>query len=222
MSAVIAPDVTTRERILDCAESMLQRGGYHGFSFREVAAGIGVKAASIHYHFPSKGDLAQAVLARARQRFEQALADIRATHATVPARLRAFSALFARTLGDADRLCPFCVTATDREALTPVANAEVQAFWVGAERWLAAALEEGRARGELALSASADACARGWVAALEGAMLGARAFGNPRHLAEVVAWLEAGVVPANPGPLARRGRRPTAPPVTATGVENAS
>lgn len=203
MNAVVAPDGSTRDRILDRAEFLLQRAGYHGVSFREIAAGIGVKAASIHYHFPSKGDLIEAVLVRARTRFETALDGIRAVAGTGPEQLRAFAALFTSTLGPADRLCPFCVAAADREALSPAAGAELRAFWDGAERWLAATLEAGQARGEFRLALPAGEHARGWVAALEGAVLGARAFGNPGHLAGVIAWLETGVLGAPPAPAAR-------------------
>ncbi|MCC7412237.1 MAG: TetR family transcriptional regulator [Gammaproteobacteria bacterium] len=38
---------TTAERILDSAEDLLQRRGYHAFSFRDVAACVGVRACSL-------------------------------------------------------------------------------------------------------------------------------------------------------------------------------
>ena len=32
----------------------MRRGGFHGFSFRDLAADVGIKSASVHYHFPIK------------------------------------------------------------------------------------------------------------------------------------------------------------------------
>jgi TetR/AcrR family transcriptional repressor of nem operon len=39
-------------------------GGFKGFSFRAIAADVGVKSASVHYHFPTKEKLAATVVRR--------------------------------------------------------------------------------------------------------------------------------------------------------------
>jgi TetR/AcrR family transcriptional repressor of nem operon len=53
-----------RNAILDAAEARIRRGGYSGFSFREIAVDVGVKSSSVHYHFPTKEMLAAAVARR--------------------------------------------------------------------------------------------------------------------------------------------------------------
>ena len=50
--------------IMDAAERRMQLGGFGGFSFRELAADVGVKSSSVHYHFPTKEALAAAVIRR--------------------------------------------------------------------------------------------------------------------------------------------------------------
>jgi TetR/AcrR family transcriptional repressor of nem operon len=50
--------------IMDAAERRMQQGGFGGFSFREIAADVGIKSSSVHYHFPTKEDLAAAVIHR--------------------------------------------------------------------------------------------------------------------------------------------------------------
>jgi TetR/AcrR family transcriptional repressor of nem operon len=50
--------------IMDAAERRIQLGGFGGFSFREIAADVGIKSSSVHYHFPSKEDLVAAVIRR--------------------------------------------------------------------------------------------------------------------------------------------------------------
>ena len=57
-----------RSAILDVAERRIRAHGYNGFSFREIADEIGIKSASVHYHFPTKADLAAAVAKRYRER----------------------------------------------------------------------------------------------------------------------------------------------------------
>src|SRR5580704_10626646 len=53
-----------REDILAAAKRAAQAHGYGGLNFRDLAQEVGIKAASIYYHFPSKTDLATAVAKR--------------------------------------------------------------------------------------------------------------------------------------------------------------
>jgi len=54
----------TAERLMDLAEAHIRRAGYAGFSFRDLAAEIGIKSASVHHHFPTKATMAAAVARR--------------------------------------------------------------------------------------------------------------------------------------------------------------
>ncbi|WP_372571727.1 TetR/AcrR family transcriptional regulator [Ruegeria jejuensis] len=56
----------TRTRILDLAEDLTQAKGFNGFSYLDLAAGVGVKSSSIHYYFKAKADLALALVERLR------------------------------------------------------------------------------------------------------------------------------------------------------------
>src|ERR1700754_3585302 len=53
-----------REGVLAAAKLVAQAHGYAGLNFRDLAQEVGIKAASIYYHFPSKADLAAAVAKR--------------------------------------------------------------------------------------------------------------------------------------------------------------
>jgi TetR/AcrR family transcriptional repressor of nem operon len=50
-----------KEAILETARRTAQAHGYGGLNFRDIGAEGGIKAASIYYHFASKGDLGAAV-----------------------------------------------------------------------------------------------------------------------------------------------------------------
>ena len=66
----------TAEQILDLAETLIQTRGYSAFSYQDIADGLGIRKASIHYHFPSKTDLGIAVVDRYVARFGDALTAI--------------------------------------------------------------------------------------------------------------------------------------------------
>ena len=64
-----------RDEILDVAEGLIRTSGFNGFSTRDVADAVGIKAASVHYHFPTKADIGVAVTERYTDRFLEALGD---------------------------------------------------------------------------------------------------------------------------------------------------
>src|ERR1700731_169104 len=64
----------TAEHLMDLAEARICEAGYRGFSFRDLAAEIGIKSASVHHHFPTKATMAAAVARRYADRFFAAVA----------------------------------------------------------------------------------------------------------------------------------------------------
>src|SRR5271167_237958 len=86
---------STRSRILDIGERLVQVRGFNGFSYADIAAELSVTKASLHYHFPSKADLGEAIIARYAERFADALARIDADGAAAPAKLTAYADLYA-------------------------------------------------------------------------------------------------------------------------------
>jgi AcrR family transcriptional regulator len=57
------PPDDTRRQILDAAAKLLRRNGYASTSLRDVAAATGMKAGSLYYHFASKEEIAETVMA---------------------------------------------------------------------------------------------------------------------------------------------------------------
>jgi len=47
---------------VDLAEALIQSRGYSAFSYQDISDRLGIRKASIHYHFPSKTDLGVAAL----------------------------------------------------------------------------------------------------------------------------------------------------------------
>jgi AcrR family transcriptional regulator len=63
LSSVLRQAGSARDQILDAAAEMFVTQGYHAASTRRIAEVVGVKQASLYYHFSSKQDILAALLA---------------------------------------------------------------------------------------------------------------------------------------------------------------
>lgn len=166
--------------ILNSARVLMMDRGYNGFSFRDIAAKVGIKSASIHYHYATKADLAEATAKAYREAFDEAIDQIEAE--TASGKLRAYGTLFVTTLRNQGSLCLGGVLASDAPTLPDQVRAEVIAFFDVQHDWVADVLREGQSRAEFRPEFDANAYAKMFVSSLEGAMMVARAIGNPDDL----------------------------------------
>ena len=158
-----------RQGILDAAEGRIRATGYNGFSFRDIAGDVGIRSASVHHHFPTKGDLAAAVARRYTDRFLDAVGDAKG-----PTMVQTFRKVFRGALDDDGRMCLCGMLATEAGLLPPEVAAETRRFFTLALARLTAALAAA-SPGE---PGSEDRAFQ-VLATLEGAMTVARALGDP-------------------------------------------
>ena len=112
--------------IMDAAQLRMQLGGFGGFSFREIAADVGIKSSSVHYHFPTKDDLAAAVV---RRWAEAAMRHIDDALLIDPDPIRVFTGIFRGTAFSEGHMCPCTVMGAASRDLPPVVSAEVRNFF---------------------------------------------------------------------------------------------
>ena len=84
----------TRVVLLADAVLLIRRRGYSGFSYADLAESVGIRKASIHHHFPTKSDLATALLASFDARYDVAMAEILLTFSNGLDRVRAYAHLY--------------------------------------------------------------------------------------------------------------------------------
>jgi TetR/AcrR family transcriptional regulator, transcriptional repressor for nem operon len=183
----------SREAILAAARRTAQAHGYSGLNFRDLADEVGIKAASIHYHFPSKADLGAAV---ARRYWQDTAADLDAMLAENPdpARcLRQYPDVFRNALANDNRMCLCSFMAAEYDDLPEAVKQEVQAFadvnvaWLGKLLSAAAAVSAGES----------DRRARAIFAAVAGAQLMARSRSDiSLYDALIESYRAAGLLPA--------------------------
>jgi len=171
------PPSSTPQRILDVAERLVQTQGFNGFSYADIASELHVTKASLHYHFATKAALGTELIARYHDTFQRALDGIDADERDARRKLRRYVDLYAGVLRK-DRLCLCGMLASDFATLPRPMKDAVRRFFDLNERWVARVLEEGRKARTVRLGGAAAEVARTLVAALEGAMLVARSYGD--------------------------------------------
>ncbi|NEP24379.1 TetR/AcrR family transcriptional regulator, partial [Moorena sp. SIO3I6] len=94
----------TAQQILDVAQSMVRNRGYSAFSYADISKEIGIRKASIHYHFPSKDDLVKELVKRYQKNLARKCFEIEQQETTPQAQLREFVNLYRDGLQD-NKIC---------------------------------------------------------------------------------------------------------------------
>jgi TetR/AcrR family transcriptional regulator, transcriptional repressor for nem operon len=112
--------------IMDSAERRMRVGGFNGFSFREIAADVGIKSSSVHYHFPTKEALAAAVVRRYAERVSARIDEDRKSEKN-PSKL--WTKAFRRSSTSAKTMCPCVVLGAASQDLPAEVSTEVKGFF---------------------------------------------------------------------------------------------
>ena len=182
----------TATQILDVAERLVQERGFNGFSYADVAKEVGVTKAALHYHFPGKAELGDALIERYAHRFGDALVAVDGRDIDAAGKLHAYAQLYAEVFTD-DRMCLCGMLAADYATLPEPMRERVVRFFDDNEVWLAHVLDEGRKAGTLYFQGSARSVARTIVGGLEGAMLVARPYGDIKRFRAAASLLIDGL-----------------------------
>jgi TetR/AcrR family transcriptional repressor of nem operon len=190
--------MSSKQRLVDATAELLWQFGYQGTSPRRIQQLAGVGQGSMYHHFDGKAELARAAM-------EQLAGELRAnilagvgSPTTALGLVHAFLDLDRKPLAG----CRIGRLVQDEDVLADDALREVtdQAFrWQ--RTWLAEALADGQATGELGKDFDPEEMAAVLVAIIQGGYVQARAAGDPRllrHVTEGAKRLAAGLVAADP------------------------
>lgn len=183
----------TKETIMGIARAMVQAHGYNALSFRELAKAVGVKSASIHYHFPTKGDLGGALARRYTEDAAVYFDGLLAASQDPESCIRGYTDVFRSALVNNNRMCLCGIMAAERDDLPVEVRAEVDRFTEVNVRWLVKVLS---LREPGAETAALQRRALAVFAAIEGAQLVARGRGDISVFDETIeAYRAAGLLP---------------------------
>ena len=170
----------TRDQILDLAERAIRLRGYHAVSFRDIADEMGIKSASIHYHFRHKEDLGVAMVERYAKRVHDFVGE--AGVLNWPEAVARFGAVYKRALHDEDLQCLCGMLAAESAGLPDLMAAKVAGFFTANLSWLKASIPDH--------IKDKDLLARRVQAELQGAMTLSVSLNQPEILDDTVRRLK--------------------------------
>jgi TetR/AcrR family transcriptional repressor of nem operon len=126
--------------ILEAAEIRIRRGGFEAVSYRDLAADVGIKAASVHYHFPQKALLGAAVVDRYSDKLAASLGSVDLTQATVEDHLQRLCDCYAAAVQNEGMICLGCMLGAESKDLPDAVSESARRFFIRLLDWIESAL----------------------------------------------------------------------------------
>ncbi|SOH93211.1 transcriptional regulator, TetR family [Monaibacterium marinum] len=125
---------TMKEKILDAAEKRVRGAGFSAMSFRDLAGDVGIKSASVHYHFPTKPDLGEALVDRYTSQFKEQLDQIDTSD--LQTALNSYVALYSQALVLDESICLCAIMGAEAIGLPKNVNQKTKTFFKMNRTWL--------------------------------------------------------------------------------------
>ena len=177
----------TSRQIIETAIGMMCRGGYHAFSFRQIATELEIKSASIHYYFPNKSDLGAAAMRCYCERFFEQFEAIEESSPSLAFYMKLFEGSLKRTKS----ACLAGVLASECGELPNEVKDEVEVFRSRNLEWLKEALLTEQTDWS---EEKAEATAALVFSSLQGGLAFAAMSREPQHLQRVIQAVETFVL----------------------------
>jgi TetR/AcrR family transcriptional regulator, transcriptional repressor for nem operon len=186
----MSKSTTTADDILNCAQTLIMKGGYNGFSYADISEVVGIRKASIHHHFPSKADLVRALISRYRADARSGFEHLETVTNDPQEQLRLYLGYWQQCL--LEGTAPICICALlagELPVLPTEIATEVRLHFQTLAKFLTSILERGAESGAFHLSDIPGAEAEALMAAVHGGMLSARVSGDPKVFGTITTAL---------------------------------
>ncbi len=175
----------TANKILDIAEHYTQTRGFNAFSYRDIQNDLGIKTPSIHYHFPTKQDLALCMIDRYLERYQLTLKNIEKSNIGALKKLKKLADIFMETSRQ-NKFCVCGMLAADIVTMPEEMSKRLDIFFKVSEEWIARIIRKGKRDKIICASIKPEHAATHFLATLEGGLLIARINKRPRYLSIVI------------------------------------
>lgn len=165
--------MTKKQALLKAAEDKVRSGGYSNFSFRELAKEVGIKSASVHYHFPTKADLGAELARQYTDNFMLALGDPVELTKAHKCPVQVYATQFRRALLEDKKMCLCGLLGAETDCLPDIVKLETKRFFRLNLEWLQVAHQ-------LNDPSDVEQKAANTLSLLEGAMMVSKALGDNR------------------------------------------
>ena len=162
----------TRKDILKLAQEHLLQSGFNAFSFQTLADELGIRKASIHYHFVSKEQMGVAVIENYVQSFLSW--GLSVENYSPKRKLEMFLKIFERFALDHCKICPTGVLSSDFNTLPRSMRLKLQELHEVQRGWLMQILLDLKQRQELNSQIDLESWAELIMSAIQGGLQIAR------------------------------------------------
>ncbi|TQV80536.1 TetR/AcrR family transcriptional regulator [Denitrobaculum tricleocarpae] len=179
---------TTRDDIVAAADELFYKKGFEHTSFSQIAEAVRISRGNFYYHFKTKDEILEAVIARRLAKTRDLLAQWEEDGETPEARIRSFIHILIVNRADIKRYgCPVGSLCTELAKLNHVAQADANKLFTLFRTWLR------RQFTLLGRKADADLLAMHLLARSQGVSTLANAFHGDkfirREVEEMCGWL---------------------------------
>jgi TetR/AcrR family transcriptional repressor of nem operon len=174
--------MTKKQALLKAAEDKVRSGGYSNFSFRELAKEVGIKSASVHYHFPTKADLGAELARQYTDNFISLLGDPVELIKVDKNPITIYATQFRRALLEDKKMCLCGLLGAETDCLPDKVKDETKRFFKLNLEWLQAAYK-------LNDAINVEQKAANTLSLLEGAMMVSKALGDNQFFDQAIDGL---------------------------------
>lgn len=177
----------TASKLIEEASKLITNVGYNGFSYADLSERLGIRKPSIHHHFPSKVDLVVAVVEQQRSTIRAQLEALEEGNPDAIGQLTAYVDYWKRCIEDESAtFCLAGVLAAELPGLPSEVGASVQGHFNDLGNWIERVLTLGIEQGAIQLELEPKTSSQFFQTAVYGAMIMARAYGDPSKFTFIV------------------------------------
>lgn len=183
-----------KTQILDAAAELLQSRSFTSFSYHDLSEQLGIRKASIHYHFATKEVLGVALTERYLSDYTTSLHEIDRNHHDPWSRFEAYVAMVKDVLHTRKNICPTGCLQAEYNVIPAGMQQGASAVYRLIQGWLTMVLADGREQGVMEFPGMPKDQASLIHAAFQGALQIARAEG-PKQFNAILRQIRDGMKP---------------------------
>lgn len=144
---------STKETIVLLGDELIRKKGYNAFSYADISKQLNVKNAAIHYHYPTKPDLAEAVVDFHTDSFNRFTE--KASSKNEADQIKMFLNFYA-SIQLSGKLCVIGSFASDWNSMEKEVRNKVTEFTNNVLGWITETLDKGKEKNLLSFSSPAN------------------------------------------------------------------
>ncbi|MCC5919083.1 MAG: TetR/AcrR family transcriptional regulator [Cyclobacteriaceae bacterium] len=173
--------MNTKDQIVSIANRMILEKGYNSFSYQHLSAEIGIKKASIHYHFPAKHDLGIAVIQFHHESFKNFVTEIKEKGKSPMQQLDEFFGTYKHIITQKNQICLAGILGAEFKTLPENMQEEMQSYFESRRKWLEKVLADGLYSGDFRFTGQPKDMVFIIMSTLQGILQIARTNQNPDY-----------------------------------------